>query len=521
MAAPVGGNRVDPRRPGNIWLLITAAFCLLCAATPGKVQAQPDAPAWSAPVNLSNMLTNSAYPQVVAGPDGLVHVFWSENLPDYSTFNNVIYYTRLEELGWSQPVDILISPQGLEAKADQPAAVVGSDGRLHVVFVGGYNGQIYYSSADTHSALNARAWLSPLLLSADIEQVEHPNILEDPNGTLHVLFTCIMGGMQGIYHTTSADRGLTWSRASLIPSTPLGTDTILTETRSAISPAGVLHVTWTWSNLDLYPPKGIFYVRSDDHGATWSEIESVVEGPYSYSDVAVSGENDVVMTWSGTLTDRHKFFRSSNDGGLTWSAATRIATLGGLQGYSGMAVDSRGVLHLSMAASCFALPVPGEVYSGDALVYSAWNGSGFLPAVPLLKNTVKENNVQYADIAISQGNIAHLVVMYPVYTAAGLAGEISKQSYNFEIYYLSATLNAPHLPAAASTSTDSRQPPGERAATSAVRTPTTRPVQHWDETIADPTGIQITPTISILIGAAPAAFILAVVLWVRKNLWRE
>jgi hypothetical protein len=122
-----------------------------------------------------------------------VHAFWAENYPDYGPFNNVIYYAWSDGETWSQPVSILTAPEDYQSMADQPAVAVGADNRLHLVFVGGQNAHIYYSSAPLDQADRARAWTNPELLSQDIKNCGGTNIALDPQGNLRVVFESALG----------------------------------------------------------------------------------------------------------------------------------------------------------------------------------------------------------------------------------------------------------------------------------------------------------------------------------------
>jgi hypothetical protein len=403
---------------------------------------------WSNPENISNLPTDSAYPVVVADSSGVVHVFWTENNHEYGSFNNLIYYTRLEGQAWSQPVDILISPLGLEGTADHPTVAIGPDGRFHLAFVSGFSGQIYYSSAPVDEAGNVRGWQNPLLVSMDATQAAAPNIEIDAKGILHLTYAISQGTLQGIYHTTSLDWGATWSNPSLIPGTQLGNNTILEDLRMALSPEGEVHLAWMWTKADeVFPPRGIYstYTMDPNH-ESWSNPLVVVDGPYRYPDLAFDGHGNLIMVWSGTSQDRYKFWKWSGDGGRTWSPVKKFSQLGGFQGYSGLAVDSLGNLHLGMVASCYRLNFNGKIYGGDALIHSLWDGKSWSNPEPLLLNTISENNLQYADIAISEGNIAHLVAMYPIHQEVAAPHQENQISYQFEIYYVRGLLEAPPMP---------------------------------------------------------------------------
>lgn len=251
-------------------------------------------------------------------------------------------------------------------------------------------------------------------------------------------------------------------------------------------------------------------------------MQTVADGPYEYPDVAVSGDNNVLMTWSGTSGDRFKFYRSSSDGGLSWSENVTISTLGGMQGYSGLAIDSAGRLHLGMAASCYQLPGSNGEYSGDGLIHSVWDGASLSMPEMLLANTIKENNLQYADIAISEGNIANIVVMYPIHTDGGrAAGSKAAQDYNFEIFYIRGVLDAPHIQPQPSSGLEGgqvAQPSIQVSPTLEIKkTATPVPLSFSSQDQNGSAGFEINPSISVMIGAVPALLIIGVLMAAR--LW--
>ncbi len=112
--------------------------------------------------------------------------------------------------GWSKPVDILFSPEGQQSTASEPAVVATPDGRVHLVWTGGWDGRIYYSSAWAGETDSAAAWSKPLALNAGGEGGAALDIALDPEGRLHVVYAVILQPEQGIYHVASEDGGCTW-----------------------------------------------------------------------------------------------------------------------------------------------------------------------------------------------------------------------------------------------------------------------------------------------------------------------
>jgi hypothetical protein len=485
---------------------LAAAFSI----PPGLGLAQTAPVVWSEASNISNMSTDSAHPTILADAFGGVHVFWSENYPEYGTFNNVIYYARLEDGVWSQPVSILISPEDYRGMADEPAVVVGSDNKLHLVFVGGQNAHIYYSSAPIDQANNPRAWSQPVPLSQDAKNCGNPNIELDPQGNLRVVYQSALGQSQGIYHLQSSDNGMSWTFPARIPGVTSGANILLGDTRMAVAPDGNLHIAWMWTSAtEIFPPKGIKYIHSNDaDGKTWSNPQTIVEGPYRYPDLALDGNSNLHLVWSGTAPDRYKFSRWSPDGGQTWSPIIRMEQLGGFQGYSGMAVDSLGRINLGMVGSYFTI--------GDSLVHRIWDGKSWTEPEALLVNSVRENNLQYADIAISQGNIAHLVVMYPIYLSPGEIQNGGK-SYQFEIYYVRGQLDTPYIQPLSTSIPDSSVTPTPTEnslsgkPTSAFATEQVQPILTTATS-----ELNLATSTTIILAIVPVLFLLSVVIIVQK-----
>ena len=68
------------RSPSAIVILsFLIAAAVIGIASPAHAQSPPADIRWSEPINLSNTVTSSGYPAVVADLYGLVHVFWIEN----------------------------------------------------------------------------------------------------------------------------------------------------------------------------------------------------------------------------------------------------------------------------------------------------------------------------------------------------------------------------------------------------------------------------------------------------------
>lgn len=400
---------------------------LLALVVPARAHALNEG-VWTEPVNLSNTPTTSVSPDITADASGAVHVVWGEDVDESTGNSDVIYYTRWDGTSWTQPVDVLMSPEGFGSVAGTPAIAASADGYLHLVWTGGWGDTIYYSSAWAGDAGRASAWSKPIQLNSEAEQPGDPKIAIDDQAVLHVIYYALEGEDQGIYHVRSEDGGRTWSRPNYVPDSRLGADRLLGDTRLAASPGGIVHVVWMWTTAEeVFPPKGVFYARSADGGNSWSEPAAMAEGPFRYPNVATIGERIVHVTWSGTLTQRFQFHRWSADGGLTWTDPTPIPGLGGFSGYGGLAADSEGILH-------FAMPTLDTNYT-------TWNGQSWSVVEPIVRRdpTITQQNARDAAIAVTEGNLIHVVVMNPVPIG-------NEQGYQFDICYVSRRVEAPYVP---------------------------------------------------------------------------
>lgn len=183
------------------------------------------------------------------------------------------------------------------------------------------------------------------------------------------------GGATGpvnLYVSKSSDGGATWASTVLdVSQAPpdcsayqcgwayLGAQVVM-----AGDDAGNLYALW---NMGTVPrgPERIYFARSTNGGATWSAKSQVSTAPegaaHAFPAIVALGSGDVRIGWmdarGGTLWNT--YYRSSTNGGATWSAekdlSTYVAGYGYIQpggfsypfgDYFEMDVDDRGDTHL-------------------------------------------------------------------------------------------------------------------------------------------------------------------------------
>ena len=150
------------------------------------------------------------------------------------------------------------------------------------------------------------------------------------------------GGAKGpvnLYISKSADGGATWTNRLIdISGAPpdcsayncgwayLGAQ--LTMTSDA---AGTLYALWNAGTVDKGPER-IYFAKSTDRGATWSAKVDVSAAPvgaaHAFPAVVAGAAGDVRISWMdariGTLWN--VYYRSSTNGGATWSAESDLST---------------------------------------------------------------------------------------------------------------------------------------------------------------------------------------------------
>lgn len=261
---------------------------------------------------------------------------------------DTLFYSRWDGQEWSTPIDVLVSPTGINAEF--PDAAITPNGMLHVVWDTGSQGEMMYSRAPACCADKASSWTLPMSLGKQVNQTTA--LVADERGRLHAAFASV--DTHNIVYRRSDDGGATWPVSVEIQGTE-HLDDIPLDPRLAVDGRGRVHAVWSvWP----WPGRSIMYARSDDGGQTWTQprvMDSADQGGYISRDygptlasIATQGLDTVHIIWDGAPTvDRNHIW--SSDGGNTWSAPIHLipeVTLGGRSGWNDMAVDSAGTLHV-------------------------------------------------------------------------------------------------------------------------------------------------------------------------------
>ena len=217
----------------------------------------------------------------------------------------------------------------------------------------------------------------------------------------------------GIYVRRSLDGGATWEAADIAateqpdhPTVPWEDKPYIIADTSRGPYAGNLYIGWTrWTLADSQ----LLFVRSTDHGKTWSkpiEINAVRglprddNGAIEGFDAAVAPDGTLFAVWTD---GSHVVFTESHDGGVTFSPARNIIdtapTMFTLQavaranGFAQIGVDPRGEPKGSRLYVTWA-----DYRNGDVDVFcssSADQGKSWTPAVRVSDDPLHDGADQF------------------------------------------------------------------------------------------------------------------------------
>jgi hypothetical protein len=345
---------------GALVVVLAAGLHYPCAT----LLAQGSAPGWESPQPLNERCC-ARFPVPLADPWGQMHVFWGER-------DGFISYARLDDQGWSAPLEIIASPRG--NSPFWPSAAVDKEGYLHVAWVDGAGGPLFYSRAWAFGADDAGAWSEPILLS---QKALASSMGVDSTGLVHLVYAPFQPE-QGVVHTTTRD-GVAWSEPHVVPAgNDLGINWTGRTVELAVDQQDTLHLAWASGTFpESFPPRAVYYQRSTDGGGTWTlpydpdpqppEVVANTESFFKNNliDVAVGPNGDVHLTWhqySGV-----RLHRWSSDGGETWSEKETVfpGLRAAFNGVVDMAFDSAGAMH--------AVAAEGGVW------YRRWMGGSWGP----------------------------------------------------------------------------------------------------------------------------------------------
>jgi hypothetical protein len=151
------------------------------------------------------------------------------------------------------------------AGIENVSPVVDQHGTLHIAWAEGLAGPLYYSHAPAYAATSAWSWAPPMRIELPGRTVR---LRVDSQGVLHLVYINQVEE-PGVFYVRSEDGGLTWTEAVW-----LDPDILFKHVPDGLNfeldDAGGLHAVWFYGALDTRDhPDWVRYTHSLDGGHTW------------------------------------------------------------------------------------------------------------------------------------------------------------------------------------------------------------------------------------------------------------
>lgn len=323
---------------GHVYVLyaqyLSVPGCPSCASPTAILQTSSDGGAtWSPPRLISPAGSSDGQwdPQIVVDPlDGrTVYAAWLEE------GKSDVMVARSEDFGASWSV---VQASHLRSGADKPILVVrGPD-----VYVAYNHAQKIWVSASHDGATSFVSRTLPK--TGRLGWALASGAAIDPAGMVAFAWAGYeqSGNARGpvnLFLSRSFDGGETWDLTVLDTSGEppdcsaylCGWAYLGAQIALAVDDEGSLYALWNSSQVDRGPAR-MYFARSDDEGAGWTPRQEISLAPsgadHAFPAVAAGATGDVRMAWMDDRADEawNTYYRSSSDGGSTWSEETDLST---------------------------------------------------------------------------------------------------------------------------------------------------------------------------------------------------
>ena len=360
---------------------------------------------WSRPVSLYHTSGILSDPTALEGPEGQIHVFWIENtLPDPyrgSGYPEALFHSYTTN-GTDWSTPRDILIAPSAGRIHAFAVALDETDRLHLLLADTQNDRLYYTSVNLPEADSPGSWSK---FRPIVGSRPWDLDVAYANGALYVAYVLAVEPY-GVYLVRSDDHGFSWSLPVLVAGSDGGQD-MPASVSLAVGREGRLHVAWHLLPLpSATPPLGVYYAHSADGGFSWSQAETLAEGTFADPSMAVSTGGDAYVVWDASAALGTRHFRHSPDGGDTWREPVLIGSrVAGLTGTS-LSPDSAGVLH-------FVTPIH---VSMNGIAYAQWNGGGWSPMIGITQTpdppAIEDDRTGYqATILVTGGNQLNVVYL--------------------------------------------------------------------------------------------------------------
>lgn len=290
---------------------------------------------WSPPKRLTWNAGFSSWPSIATDSGSGIHVVWSDGQYD----DDEIFHKRSTDSGstWSAPIRLTWN----DYYSGNPSISIDSNGIIHVVWHDNTPMSWYPDIYHKCSPDGGDTWSRPSRISWNIGHSLFPSISTDSDDGIHVVWQDDAPGNDEIFYKHSTDMGKTWSRLKRLTWNSWESQ----KPSIAIDSFNVLHVVWWDRAMD----NDILYKRSTDKGETWSgviRLKSILGYSYAPS-ITTDLENRIhVVCYDGSPGNDEIYYMRSTDGGITWSILKRLTYNEGNSWKPKIAKDSFNGIHV-------------------------------------------------------------------------------------------------------------------------------------------------------------------------------
>jgi hypothetical protein len=289
---------------------------------------------WTANKRLTWTAGYSSHPAIAVDSSDKLHVVYDETAPG----NYEIYYRRSEDGGatWSTGIRLTWTTG---ASWDAAAAVDSSD-NLHVFWADSnpWNYEIYYKKSTDGGV----TWSTNKRLTWTADDSYGPSIALDPSAGLHIAWYDYTPGPADIYYKKSTDGGTSWSTTQRL------TWTAENSFYPYLIAGASGHLYCVWED-DTPGNSEIYFKSSADGGGTWSANKRLTwtEGDSWVPSLSVGPSGDLHLIWSDDTPGYPElYYKGSADGGVTWTTNERLTWNSGTSETPAVSVDPSGNIHV-------------------------------------------------------------------------------------------------------------------------------------------------------------------------------